>query len=91
MIWGGHLSKSEEIKSVSLRLQNYWMNFAKYDHPTPQSQNSTEPAIDWTRYSKNIKPWLLVASQDKVVSKQLEKKLSVLESVYLRRVTSLVD
>jgi carboxylesterase type B len=91
MIWGGHLSKNADIKSVSLRLQNYWINFAKYDDPTPISQNPSEPAIEWTRYSKNIEPWLLVSSQDKVVSKQLEKKLSALESVYLQRVVSLVN
>lgn len=91
MIWGGHLSKNAEIKSVSLRLQHYWMNFAKYDDPKPTSQNPSEPAIEWTRYSKNTEPWLLVSSQDKVVSKQLEKKLSALESVYLQRVGSLVD
>ncbi|MFT4654095.1 MAG: para-nitrobenzyl esterase [Patiriisocius sp.] len=91
MIWGGHLSKNAEIKSVSLSLQNYWMNFAKYGNPTPKLLNSIEPAIEWTRYSKNIEPWLLVTSQDKLVSKQLEKKLSALESVYLQRVVSLVD
>jgi hypothetical protein len=72
-------------------LQHYWMNFAKYDDPTPISQNPSEPAIEWTRYSKNIEPWLLVSSQDKVVSKQLEKKLLALESVYLQRVVSLVN
>jgi para-nitrobenzyl esterase len=91
MIWGGHLSKNADIKTVSLRLQHYWMNFAKYDDPTPKSQNPSEPAIEWTRYSKNIEPWLLVSSQDKVVSKQLEKKLLALESVYLQRVVSLVN
>jgi hypothetical protein len=67
------------------------MNFAKYGNPTPKLLNSIEPAIEWTRYSKNIEPWLLVTSQDKLVSKQLEKKLSALESVYLQRVVSLVD
>ena len=91
MIWGGHLSKNSDIKSVSLRLQHYWMNFAKYDDPTPATQNVSVRAIEWTRYSKKIEPWLLVSSQDKIVSKQLEKKLSALESVYLQRVASLVD
>ena len=88
---GVQLSKNAEIKSVSFRLQHYWMNFAKYDDPTPTSQNVSVAAIEWTRYSKNIEPWLLVSSQDKVVSRQLEKKLSALESVYLQRVVSLVN
>ncbi len=91
MIWGGHLSKNADIQSVSLRLQHYWMNFAKYDDPTPTTKNVRVRAIEWTRYSKNIEPWLLVSSQDKIVSKQLEKKLSALQSVYLQRVASLVD
>ena len=58
---GVQLSKNAEIKSVSFRLQHYWMNFAKYDDPTPTTQNAIVPAIEWTRYSKNIEPWLLVS------------------------------
>ena len=58
---GGQLSKNAEIKSVSLRLQHYWMNFAKYDDPTPTTQNASVTAIERTRYSKNIEPWLLVS------------------------------
>ena len=41
---GVQLSKNAEIKSVSFRLQHYWMNFAKYDDPTPTTQNASVPA-----------------------------------------------
>lgn len=88
MLWGGQFSANTEIKAVSLRLQNYWFNFAKIGMPTQTTGNNDNP--HWLRLNKTSVPWLSIGYTDRVEPLSIIERLKLFEDNYKQRIQSLL-
>ena len=88
MLWSGQFSANTEIKAVSLRLQNYWFNFAKLGTPTQTPENKGNP--HWLRLNKTSIPWLLIGRTDRLGPLSIIERLKLFEDNYKQRIQPLL-
>ena len=80
----GHLAPDLATREVSLRLQQFWLNFARYGDPNGPLEGDAD--LTWQAYTPENDNWLLINDQVGMRSGVIADKLKLLEDFYMRGV-----
>ena len=79
-LWSGESAGDPQLASLSRRLQDYWINFARTGNPNSAS------LLRWPAYQSNLDQWLVFDVEDEVRTGVIASKIDFLEAHYLKRI-----
>lgn len=80
LLFNGHRSDDAAVKSLSRRMQRYWLNFARNGDP------NGDGLTHWPSYDAKSALWMVFDDKDHVRGNVIDARLDLLEARYRQRV-----
>ncbi len=81
LMWAGHKDENPEVRNLAVRMQQYWLGFARKGRP------HVEGLPAWFTYNPESDHWMVFGERDQLQSGVIKAKLDLLTEQYQERVT----